>query len=40
MPLQADPTVIFALKQKSNDWNLVVKRVMHNDLIVTAYLST
>ncbi|WP_396181570.1 endolytic transglycosylase MltG [Flavobacterium sp.] len=40
MPLQADPTVIFALKQKSNDWNLVVKRVMHNDLIVNSPYNT
>ena len=40
MPLQADPTVIFALKQKSNDWNLVVKRVMHNDLTVNSPFNT
>lgn len=40
MPLQADPTVIFALKQKSNDWNLVVKRVMHNDLIINSPYNT
>lgn len=40
MPLQADPTVIFALKQKSNNWNLVVKRVMHNDLIVNSPYNT
>jgi UPF0755 protein len=40
MPLQADPTVIFALKQKSNDWNLVVKRVMHNDLTVNSPYNT
>lgn len=40
MPLQADPTVIYALKQKSNDWNLVVKRVMHNDLIVNSPYNT
>lgn len=40
MPLQADPTIIFALKQKSNDWNLVVKRVMHNDLIVNSPYNT
>lgn len=40
MPLQADPTVIFALKQKLNDWNLVVKRVMHNDLIVNSPYNT
>lgn len=40
MPLQADPTVIYALKQKANDWNLVVKRVMHNDLIVNSPYNT
>ena len=40
MPLQADPTVIFALKQKSNNWDLVVKRVMHNDLIVNSPYNT
>ena len=27
MPLQADPTVIFAIKNKSNDFNQVIKRV-------------
>jgi UPF0755 protein len=25
MPLQADPTVIFAMKKKSNDFNQVIK---------------
>lgn len=34
MPLQADPTVIFALKKKSNDFNQVIKRVFYNDLIM------
>jgi UPF0755 protein len=32
MPLQADPTVIFAIKKKSNDFNQVIKRVFYNDL--------
>ena len=32
MPLQADPTVIFAMKKKSNDFNQVIKRVFYNDL--------
>lgn len=40
MPLQADPTVIYALKQKSNNWNLVVKRVMHNDLMTSSPYNT
>jgi UPF0755 protein len=34
MPLQADPTVIFAMKKKSNDFNQVIKRVFYNDLIM------
>jgi UPF0755 protein len=33
MPLQADPTVIFAMK-KSNDFNQVIKRVFYKDLIM------
>nr|WP_314839913.1 endolytic transglycosylase MltG [uncultured Flavobacterium sp.] len=32
MPLQADPTVIFAMKKKANDFNQVIKRVFYNDL--------
>jgi UPF0755 protein len=31
MPLQADPTVIYALKKQSNNWDLVVKRVVNDD---------
>jgi UPF0755 protein len=34
MPLQADPTVIFAMKKKSNDFDQVIKRVFYNDLIM------
>ncbi|MBW4362325.1 endolytic transglycosylase MltG [Flavobacterium taihuense] len=34
MPLQADPTVIFAMKKKSNDFSQVIKRVFYNDLIM------
>ena len=34
MPLQADPTVIFAMKKKDNDFNQVIKRVFYNDLIM------
>ena len=40
MPLQADPTVIYALKQKSNNWNLVVKRVVNDDLFVSSPYNT
>ena len=35
MPLQADPTVIYAIKKKSNDFNQVIKRVFYNDLTMT-----
>jgi UPF0755 protein len=31
MALQADPTVIFAIKKHSGDWERVIKRVMHKD---------
>lgn len=34
MPLQADPTVIYALKKKSNDFNQVIKRVFYKDLVM------
>ena len=34
MPLQADPTVIFAMKKKADDFNQVIKRVFYNDLIM------
>ncbi len=30
--LDADPTIIFAMKNKANDWNMVVKRVLYKDL--------
>lgn len=32
MPLQADPTVIYAIKQQSGDFNQVIKRVLYKDL--------
>src|SRR5690606_17043465 len=31
MPLQADPTVIFAIKKHTGDWDKVIKRVFHKD---------
>lgn len=40
MPLQADPTVIFALKEKSNDFNQVIKRVLYNDLFLNSPYNT
>lgn len=30
--LDADPTVIYAVKKKANDWNMVIKRVLYKDL--------
>ena len=40
MPLQADPTVIFAIKKKSNDFNQVIKRVFFNDLKIASPYNT
>ncbi len=40
MPLQADPTVIFAMKKKVNDFNQVIKRVFYNDLTMSHPYNT
>lgn len=40
MPLQADPTVIYALKLKSNDFAQVIKRVFYNDLSMASPYNT
>ncbi len=40
MPLQADPTVIFAMKKKSDDFNQVIKRVFYNDLTMSHPYNT
>jgi len=40
MPLQADPTVIYALKLKSNDFDQVIKRVFYNDLTMSSPYNT
>jgi len=40
MPLQADPTVIYAKKKKDNDFNQVIKRVFYNDLFLTSPYNT
>lgn len=40
MPLQADPTVIYALKKKDNDFAQVIKRVLYNDLFLTSPYNT
>lgn len=40
MPLQADPTVIYAIKKKSNDFDQVIKRVFYNDLTMSSPYNT
>ena len=40
MPLQADPTVIFALKEKANDFDKVIKRVLYKDLEIDSPYNT
>lgn len=40
MPLQADPTVIFAIKQRSGDFNAVIKRVLYKDLEIDSPYNT
>ena len=40
MPLQADPTVIYAIKKKSNDFEQVIKRVFYNDLTMSHPYNT
>ncbi|MBG6111171.1 UPF0755 protein [Flavobacterium sp. CG_23.5] len=40
MPLQADPTVIYALKLKFNDFDQVIKRVFYNDLKIASPYNT
>ncbi|MEO8253555.1 MAG: endolytic transglycosylase MltG [Flavobacterium sp.] len=40
MPLQADPTVIYAIKKKDNDFNQVIKRVFYNDLFLKSPYNT
>jgi UPF0755 protein len=40
MPLQADPTVIYALKKKSNDFTQVIKRVFYTDLFLNSPYNT
>lgn len=40
MPLQADPTVIYALKLKTGDFNQVIKRVLYKDLEVDSPYNT
>lgn len=40
MPLQADPTVIYALKEKSGNFDQVIKRVLFNDLKTSSPYNT
>ena len=40
MPLQADPTVIYALKLNANDFNQVIKRVFYKDLLTKSTYNT
>ncbi|MDO6597157.1 endolytic transglycosylase MltG [Oceanihabitans sp. 2_MG-2023] len=40
MPLQADPTVIYAKKLKEKDFNQVIKRVLYKDLEIDSKYNT
>jgi UPF0755 protein len=40
MPLQADPTIIYALKLKTNDFDQIIKRVLYNDLFIKSPYNT
>lgn len=40
MPLQGDPTVIYAIKLRDNNFNQVIKRVWHNDLLIHSPYNT
>lgn len=40
MPLQGDPTVIYAVKLRDHNFNQVIKRVWHNDLLVNSPYNT
>ncbi len=40
MPLQADPTVIYAKKLKENDFDQIIKRVLYKDLEINSLYNT
>ncbi len=40
MPLQADPTVIYALKLRDNNFDQVIKKVFYNDLVMKSPYNT
>ncbi len=40
MKLQADPTVLFAIKKKSNNFDTIIKRVLYKDLEIQSPYNT
>lgn len=40
MPLQADPTVIYAVKLRDKDFNQIIKRVLYGDLKINSPYNT
>ena len=40
MKLQADPTVIYALRAQANDFDLVIRRVLYKDLKIDSPYNT
>jgi len=38
--LDADPTIIYALKKKANDWDMIIKRVLYKDLEISSPYNT
>ena len=40
MKLEADPTVIYAVKKNNNDFNIVIKRVLYKDLETVSTYNT
>jgi UPF0755 protein len=40
MPLQADPTIIYAVKKQANDFTKVIKQVMYADLSINSPYNT
>ncbi len=40
MPLQADPTVIYAMKKETGDFNQIIKRVLYKDLEIDSPYNT
>ena len=40
MPLQADPTVIYSLKLRDNNFDQIIKRVLYDDLLIKSPYNT